>query len=308
MPAPKATDPDIVALEEKLKKRAGEIEKQQRDAEPPDPPDPEPPDADADTDDEPDDTQEPAPRRDNRWQRMNRERDEARAAEAQMRTQLTQALTLLQESRARPDPEPSAKKDDPFDAKLALIKRERTALFHEIEAGKGRFTQEQIDNIEARAAKLEEEHVETLAERLVSRRGLAQPAQREHPLKPILALQFPDVVQNPKAVDYARAYFQMERAKGRPESVELVVESHQRAREALRTAPGPGRMPDPNAATRRTALGAGPGGGAPPDDAPVGLTKEQKKMADSLYPDEQDPKKRYDKWAKGPGARLRRKS
>lgn len=250
----------------------------------------------------------PAPksRKDNRWQQMNERTSAAEARAQRAEEQLTQTLSLLQERQRTPE----AKKegaDDPFAEKLGQIKRERTLLMREIQAGAGKFTQEQLDAIEKRAETLEEEHVEVLAERLVAKRGLGQPQRQEHPLKPFLALQFPDVVQNPKAVDYARAYFQQQKALGRAETMELVVESHQRAREALRTQPNAPK-PDPHGATRRVGMSAGPSAGARDEAATPGLTKEQKKMADSLYSDIPDPNKRYAKWAKGPGARIAAKS
>ena len=249
-----------------------------------------------------DDEPAPKPRKDNRWQRMNEERDSAREEAKQLRDQLTQTLSLLQERRSAP--EPKKEEVDAFAEKKDRIKRERSLIMREIQAGAGKFTQEQLDAIETRAQALEEEHVEVLAEQLLHKRGLATPQRQEHPLKPFLALQFPDVVQNTKAVDYARAHFQQQLALGRPESMELVIESHQRAREALRTAPATAK-PDPKSAPRRVGMSAGPGAGSTDEPSTQQLTKEQKKMADALYGDSiQDPKKRYDKWAKGPGMRL----
>lgn len=293
------------ALDDKVKERAAEIEKIRE---------PESTEAEAagaaeddrdDPDARPEPREEPARPRDNRWRRMNEERDSALAEARQLREQMTQLLGVMQERTRAPEPKEPA--EDPFAERLDKIKRERNLLYREIQAGAGKLTQEQLDNIERRAQALEEEHVETLAERLVTKRGLAQPQRQEHPLKPFLALQFPDVVQNPKAVDYARAHFQMELAKGRPESMELVIESHQRAREALRTAPTAAR-PDPNGATRRTGMGTGPGAGAAHETAVPSLTKEQRKMADVLYEHVPDPKKRYQKWSEGPGRRLAGKS
>lgn len=303
------------ALDDKIKARAAEIEKEQgedddtddredREAKPPR----EEPDDDRDDREE---REEPRQRKkDDRWQRMNAERDRAQAEAAELRGQLSQTLALLQERQRAPEP----KKDeaDPFAEKLSQIKRERGLLMREIQAGAGKFTQEQLDAIEKRAEALEEEHVEVLAERLVSKRGLAQPRQQEHPLKPFLALQFPDVVSNKNAVDYARAYFQQQVALGRPsEGVlgqQLVVESHQRAREALRTQPNAPKV-DPKSAPRRVGMSAGPGAGSVDEPSTPQLTKEQKKMADALYGDSiPEPAKRYAKWAKGPGARLAAKS
>ncbi len=292
-------------LDKKIEERAAEIEAEGAD----DADDREDPDARPEPD--ADDPPAPKPRKDNRWQQMNERTTAAEERASRAEAQLSQTLALLQERTRTPEPK---KEDavDPLAEKLGRIKRERALLMREIQAGAGKFTKEQMDEIEKRAEALEEEHVETLAERLVTKRGLGQPqtqvSEDVQLLKGALRMQYPDVLANPRAVAWARGYYQMEVAKGRadsgPQGMQLVIEAHQKAREALKTAPATPRT-DPNAPARRVGMGAGPGAGARDDAAPSGLTKEQKKMADALYGNEiPDAKKRYEKWAKGPGARL----
>lgn len=258
---------------------------------------------------------EPPQQKRNRWREMNDRvtaaetaRDAAEQRERQLTALYQERVKAAAENAARP---PAQDPDEQYKAAVGAIRREQNLLHRELKYRENELTQADIDRIQTRADELEEERIGLAAERKAKALiGNAPRSPGAHPLMAALYMKYPDVLQNDRAREYARSYFGMQKALGRPESMSLVEESYDRARKDFRTVQvgAPQVRPDANSGARMSGIAAGPsasGGSAP--EPQWDITPSQRKMANASYehlPKESD---RIAAWRKRAGARLQKK-
>ena len=296
--------------EERLEERIREREERKQAAEPDRTPDDD--DADADIDAAPPQAQ---PQKRNRWREMNDKAAaaEAKAAAAEQRAE--QAMKLLSEHQQRvqsqPQPQPQTQPGaDPSQAAEDAIYEEQAQLYRMLQLGEGKLSAAELDRIDKRSRELERSKLKLVAEQTIKQHApQAQPQQ--HPHLPYLLATFPDVFKSEQAKQYADGHHRMLRAQGKPDNLETVIESLVAARAALKTAPVSApvaqRKPDPQARQRLAGQAAGPsGGGEDDDETPITMSAAQRRMARAKWPDLSEDKA-FERWRKGPGARLQKK-
>lgn len=134
---------------------------------------------------------------------------------------------------------------------------------------------------------------------LVTRQAL-QRAQANGPsqaTEAILRSEFGDVYANKNAHAYAIGEFAKLRAMGHPDSIDVARKALATARRDMKTSRGSASDADEQADRRRHA-GApkGSSGGTKSERRSVAWNSDLQRLADSMYKDEPDPKKRAQMW------------
>lgn len=193
--------------------------------------------------------------------------------------------------------------DAELDGALADIQRRHTAAYQSLRAKGAQATQADKDEYERAVRGFEREKIKLSAQvqakvnqqqsqQVVQQQVIREQLQRDHG----------DVyAAGPRALAYSRGEFQKLIALGHPDNAATVA----KAMDATRSAFGiNGRQPEPTKNQRDRFAGpprggsGGAGGSAPTS---IKMTKELRRMADAMYPEEPDEQKRYKKWANGPG-------
>ena len=111
-------------------------------------------------------------------------------------------------------------------------------------------------------------------------------------------------------VRWAQAWHNFQLMEGKQPGYQLVVASYEAAKERFfggNGAPDPSkRKPDPSAASRMTGVGSGTataGSGNGNSGMPT-LTRDQRRMADAMYPNVRDEAKRRALWWKEIGSQV----
>lgn len=266
-------------------------------------------------DDAPSVSTEPASRQEKKRNRYREAREAAEAARretAELRGQLQQMATILQE-RSR-QAEPKAEQKDPYQEKLDSIAREQRLLYSEINARGNTLSQADLDKYEQRANELRRQEIDIAAERKFAqlRQQTPQPDQHANAVQAMLQLQNSDVYGNAEAVNLARAYFDLQVKRGRTGDYELHQEAMDFTRKQLGMTPRNGSSRAPSQADRAKYAGVPRGGGGSGGDSDtvetVTMGKDFRRIADAMYGHIKDEKKRYEMWAKGPGRRAIQKA
>lgn len=196
--------------------------------------------------------------------------------------------------------------DSELDDALADIQRRHGAAYQQLRAKGAQATQADKDAYEAESRRLERERIKLGAD-YAARRSAAGQQQFVHQqvIREQLRRDHGDVyAAGDRAVAYSRGEFQKLLALGHPDSAETV----KKAMDATRIAFNIGRQPGPTPNQQRhfVAPPRGGSGGGGTDNGPqkIKMSKEFRQMADAMYPEERDDKKRYAKWANGPGREL----
>lgn len=252
-----------------------------------DPPEPD------DEDDEPE--LKPQTRQDKRNGRVTA-RERAAAAEAKAEL-LAEQLKEERARRAEAAPAPRGNPAEAIDQRIRANYERRERLEDEWAAKSGKASADELTRMKNAAIDLDVEKTTLIAER----RDLLLRPQRENESKvAALRSRAPDVYDNPRAFQYAKAHFEQQIALGKPDSIELHDEAMEIARQAVL-----GKRPKPDAAQRQRTSGIGAGarvGGAA--EAPVRLSMPAGSVLDRLaraaYPKD-DPAVARQKWANANG-------
>lgn len=173
-------------------------------------------------------------------------------------------------------------------AYAALMNKERS----------GQATQADRDAFQRKARALEAQKYDVAVKRVLDQRGI-QPYDPKVALHAVLQAENSDVYNNPRAQAYAKAYFEMQVARGEADSKELFERSMDAAREQFQLRP----KGKPTDSRRRQLEGTRGGfsGGAPRDDEEtITMTKPLRIMARAKYPGLSD-EEAYVKWGKTVG-------
>ena len=188
---------------------------------------------------------------------------------------------------------------DPYEAQLDSVYERQSEAYNaaQAEIKAGTFTPERQKHYEGVARSIESEKT-----RIHTQRVVADQTQqlRQEQAQQVWVQKHPEVYQNPRAFEYAKATFQRRLALGETSTNQMVDEIMEETKTQFRL----GNRPAPTASDRARMTGlpaAGSGGGKPTG---VTMTPELRKMAIAAHPElsEADALK---KWANGPGKRLR---
>lgn len=236
-------------------------------------------------------------RRANRF-REAQERAEAaeRArAEAEERAARLQEAILLRLANGQPQSQQSEAKD-PLDSKIESLREQRKRLRAQA-AAMARAGMNIPDDLEADYERLEMEIAETVAEKRISSRREDPEESERRTVQRALQLQHPEVYGDPRATRWAKGRFEQLMADpssaGKPEIAVV--------RQALMDAEVQFGFKRPSVSEGQKAKYAGRSAGASGAASPaktVTLSKEERRMADTLYDHIKDPKKRYVEYAR----------
>lgn len=257
-------------------------------------------DEDEDGDDEPRLTRKE--KRRNRYAEAQRRADEAerRAQEAERRAQ--ELARIAAERRETPRaPEP---REDPHQAEIDRMWREQRLLYQEIEARSGSMTREEVAEYDRKVREATEGYHRAIARQEAAKaaRGGDDPGRLA---AAAMAAQHPDVYGNDRALAYAKSYYEMQRARGRPANQEVFQEALQAARRDILGHKGkPAPRPRTSADKARYAGSPRAGRGEAPVKRSFTMTKEDRNLADALYSHIKDPVARRKMFARSVGKDL----
>lgn len=230
-------------------------------------------------------------RRQNRYTEMRNEAAQAREEAAALRGRLEaqeQYLRQLREAPARP-PEPAKDPVTELAAEKDRLQKQYMAAHRA-----GAVTEEIYASYSQQYHALEQKISDArLDARLAEREAQLSQQMQEQAIR----AQHSDVFDHPSAARWARGYYEQERAKGRHGDKALFDESMEQARATFRLSGRGGPTRETRARFAGTPSAAAGGGSA--DRAPSGavtLSKEQRAMANAMYPHIKDPQKRGQLW------------
>ncbi|MDR5684507.1 MAG: hypothetical protein QN163_10885 [Armatimonadota bacterium] len=227
-----------------------------------------------------------------------RERDFWRQEAERAREREERLLAALEASAQRQQPAAKGVDDDARVAelkqKLDLLVERQAALA--AKARDGELSAERLREIAKEANEIEDQKYEVRAELRERRRELEAPRpdpmrQQVERIRARMEVKYADVMDNPRALRYARGEYERMVARGAGETVETA----ERAFEAARAEFSPQRQ-TANPAKYTGAGGSGGGGAAPTQT--FTMTANHIKMADAAYPHISDPTERYRTYAK----------
>lgn len=228
---------------------------------------------------------------------LKRQREEnASLVERMARLEGAASVTsqLVTARGAKPDPTDEV---DPYQKEFDAAQEEGLTSWKLLQAKGKDATQADVDAHNALMRKLDFKKAKIAAESKIVERGLT-PNNPNAALSAVLEAENADVYANPRAVAYARSYFQGKVALGETDSRELFDRSMNAAREAFKMQP---KGQPPSNRQRRQFEGGprgangGKAGQTQPDDT-VRMDKHLKKIARAMYPGLPE-EKAYEKWA-----------
>jgi hypothetical protein len=215
----------------------------------------------------------------------------------QQQARLEGAVAAQGQARQQPDDG-----KDPFERELDAVYERQGQAYNaaQAEIKAGTFTEERGRFYERIARE-----IETQKTSIHTRRELAQrePIRRQEQAQQVWVQKYPEVYQNPKAFQYAKATFERRSALGEAVTNEVVDEIMHETMTSFRL--GPKKAPSASEKARLSGLpSSGSGGGGRSEG--VTMTPELKRMAHAAYSDlpEAEAVKR---WVNGVGKRLREK-
>lgn len=274
------------------------------------------PDALLQEDDKPDATpEERITRKQKRTERIKRLLDDGkqnkeeverlRAEQGALKSELDQLKGFVAAQRQQgpaqaPGPDPWKKRLDALEARR---KSENAAYQAEVKVG---LTPERAAHWEGVGRELEDAKIEILTDRAIAQRDAREvPARRQEQAQQIWVQKYPDVYQNPRAIAYATAKFNM-RTQGLGEAAtnDMVDEIMSETMAQFKL----GKKPAPSASdrARMSGIGSSGGGGGGSGSGGIVMTEDMKRMAEAAYSDLPQAEA-HKKWAARTGKRLREK-
>lgn len=222
-----------------------------------------------------------------RWDERERELRETRDRMSALERELSEIRRV-----AQPREEP---REDPFQSKLDDVyerRRDLAARYSLDSRREGGLSKEERAEYESKAKKLEMEQMELVAARAAVR---TRPAQPDPEITAIRAKHY-DVVSHPQAAKWAHAALAQAEAEGTTLSPRVVDEVAERARKRFNL----GGAREASESERSKYTGAPKSGQVSNREPPntYRMTKDDKKMADSLYSHIKDDATRYRTWVK----------
>lgn len=263
-----------------------------------------------------DDSKDPAERsrrseeRKRRGQEREAERkrlaEEVKAAREEAAKTARELAELRGYVAAKAAPTPPDGKDE-FDRRLDAVYEKQREAFTSYQAealtagGEEKIKPERKRHYESVARAIEAEKAEVIAEKVLSRRA---PAQEMAQAQQVWRQKYPEVYQDPRALQYATATWKRREAMGAQPSNEIVDEIMEETRATFKL--GPKRAPSERERASMSGMPSGGGGGGGSSSGGIQMTKELRQMATALYsdlPEDQAVKK----WVDGAGKALRAK-
>lgn len=233
------------------------------------------------------DTRTRKQKKQDRFKRFEKEAEEAkrRAQELEMQNLRLQQQLLSGQVQQTQAP-PAAPQVDPIDAAVDETYEQRKRLYESYAAKKeaGQITPEGEKEYLESAKKLEMRQQELVAEK-VSRRNIPQPDPSAAFRQAVQAQHF-DVVNNPQALEWVKGNYAMKRAKTGADSMELLNESMDEARQEFRL----GKYKDgPPPSSRQKSRYHGESsmvssGAGNKNSSTIRMSKSQRDMAYAMYP------------------------
>jgi chromosome segregation ATPase len=234
--------------------------------------------------------------RDEKKQQRSAERWDDRERELrETRDRMSSLERELQEIRQSSQRREEAPRSDPFQTKLDDVyqrRRDLAARYTAESRRDGGISKPERDEFEKRAKDLEMEQMELVASRAAVR---LRPAQPDPELTAIRARHY-DVLSHPQAAKWANAVLEQTVAEGAQVNPTVIDEIADRARGRFGLA-GPRKVSDAEKSKYTGAPKAGQVSSKEPPST-YRMTKDDKKMADSLYSHIKDDSTRYRTWVK----------
>lgn len=283
--------------------------------------------ADEDDGDDEGDAGERKTRKEKKRERFAEMREERDRAREEMRKMEERLARIEQTAQQYPDPQTLQQRllsrepekpqgPDPLEQELEDVYRQQTDLARSYNTQASRLTQQEVQQYQERARKLEERRTELLFQKAAKKNGMGQQANPDQIAQQAyvratqaqIQREHEDVYKNPQAVSWAQARYQLARNEGMPDSWSTLNQVMDEARQKFGLRPRRGSGPTPSQRSRYT--GAPRGGGNVSGKSGRGtirMTPEYQRMADAMYPHIEDDRERYQKWANEVGPTLSKK-
>ena len=251
-------------------------------------------------------------RKQHRQARIKRLLDEGKQNAERVKTLETEhSATRLELERLRgyvaAQPQPRAGDDnakDPYEARLDAVYEKQseayTAAQAEIKAGT--FTEARQKHYERIAREVESEKTRIHTERAIDSRAGSQRAEQA---QQVWVQKYPEVYQNPKAFQFAKATWERRRALGEQSTNDMVDEVMHETMAQFRL--GPKKAPSASDRSRMSGVpSAGGSGSSRSSGIDMASNPALRRMAVAAYGDLPEAEA-VKKWVNGPGKRLREK-
>ena len=193
---------------------------------------------------------------------------------------------------------------DPYEQQLAQVYAQQSEAYNaaQAEIKAGTFTPERQQHWEAVAKNIESAKMRIHTERAIRNHI---PQQRAESAQQVWVQKYPEVYQNPKAFQYAKATWERRLALGEATTNALVDEVMEEARTQFKL----GGKPAPTASekNRLSAMPSAGGGGSSRSSGPPVMNAQLRAMALARYGSEMSEEEAVKKWQAGVGKRLREK-
>jgi hypothetical protein len=225
--------------------------------------------------------------------RKQLELQQQQSIQAAQLLQMQQQLSSVQNPNGKKDPV-----DDEIDRIYAA--RQRLQETYQAKLSQKTLTQDEERQLQREARELEERLIDARVEKRT--RTLKNPDPQESVAQNIRARHV-DVYQNEAAIKYAQGLYQMRRARGVQDSMDLVDDCMDEARKEFKMGRFRHGVEPANGQKERYAAPPSGANGQQPtlEGARVRMTPEFKRMANSLFAHIPDESKRMQLWANGPG-------
>jgi|GEM_PF-6861953 len=269
---------------------------------------------------EPGDTRSRKQKKRDRFAELKAERDAEREERRKLAERLEAAERRMQ---SYPDPQTLQQQllsrqqqqepEDPHRDELDDVYRQQEMLFgaYERDQQAHALTPDKVQEYQNRARQLEERKAELQYLRAAKRHGMTgqqtdpRAAAREVVQQQIRS-EHADIASRQDAWGWATARYQQLRYQGLPDSMDTLNQVMDEARSQFGLPPKRGRA-QPTASQRAKYTGMAKGGGSGEKQKGKGrirMTREYKEMADAMYPEIEDDRERYQKWANEVGPSL----
>lgn len=266
-----------------------------------------------------DDEQDRLSRKEKKAQRFRELADAKKRAEEQIETlkkqlelqqqQAMQSAQLLQMQQQLATVQNPSGRKDPVDEEIDRIysARQRLQETYQAKLSQKTLTIDEERQLQREARELEERLIDARVEKRT--RALKNPDPQEAIVNNIRARHV-DVYQNEAAIKYAQGLYQMRRARGAQDSMDLVDDCMDEARKEFKMGRFRHGVEPANGQRERYAAPPSGANAAPPslEGARIRMTPEFKRMANSMFAHIPDEAKRLQMWANGPGKQMLEKS
>lgn len=235
---------------------------------------------------------------------LRRVAEEARAEAAAARAELQAMQQRIQQYPPTPPQPQKDPRDQEVDAAYAQVESVQQHYAARAADQKNPMTVQEQQEFNKKWREVNDAYIDARAKK--------NAPQQVDPEQTMMAARYPDILANENHRAWATGKWYQKLGEGWGQKLqsgekskwELWDEVAEETRKHFRLGSHRTQQRTP---AERAAYTSGPRGGGPAGPAkPTGIKmqKEFRILADQMYPDEPDPKKRYERWARGPGKRM----